>query len=436
MTNKNNKVKSSKKKSNETQADKPLKSDQKGTDSSTKKGKHSPDKEKTKSTSEIKKDDRVKSKKEKSSTNEQKKENQTKSESRKSKERSEKPRPTNSHNESSIHNENEKLNEKDSESRKSRLASKEKNITENENNGSLNKRKARDSTNEDVNSASYNRNKYHRSNSKESIYSNRANIGRNYELAKYDENSFKNPINTIPRYARYPFKYHQNFRPSYRYYQQSYQYNTIDYDPEYFINNTTVENEIMTDEEDLEDAVPNGESEFFTLFTNKNSSNKSKISSKIIDMLDIDWSILSTKYFDSSLASTVSSYFDSFKPSFILSTTGVMKECLDDKTFEKVKECIEKENSSGASLETLKKQVDNKIINNFAFKNSGICMRNDIERRKAVYFYQLNKHIEGMSEKNDLTATSHPDHNVHSNDCINQSFQFYQHTLEILNDAE
>ena len=254
---------------------------------------------------------------------------------------------------------------------------------------------------------------------------------RNIEQEKYDENSFKNPINTIPRYARYPFKYHQNFRPSYRYYQQSYQYNTIDYDPEYFINNTTVENEIMTDEEDLEDAVPNGESEFFTLFTNKNSSNKSKISSKIIDMLDIDWSILSTKYFDSSLASTVSSYFDSFKPSFILSTTGVMKECLDDKTFEKVKECIEKENSSGASLETLKKQVDNKIINNFAFKNSGICMRNDIERRKAMYFYQLNKHIEGLNGNTISPNSVNEDINYDLN-----NFHFYNLANELLKENE
>ena len=148
-------------------------------------------------------------------------------------------------------------------------------------------------------------------------------------------------------------------------------------------------------------------------------------------MLDIDWSILSTKYFDSSLASTVSSYFDSFKPSFILSTTGVMKECLDDKTFEKVKECIEKENSSGASLETLKKQVDNKIINNFAFKNSGICMRNDIERRKAMYFYQLNKHIEGLNGNTISPNSVNEDINYDLN-----NFHFYNLANELLKENE
>ncbi len=298
-----------------------------------------------------------------------------------------------------------------------------------------NKRKHRDSHTEDSSYANY-CSKYYRSNSKDSIY--RPILNRSYEQMKYDDSNFKNNTNIVQRYPHYSFKY-QGFKTNYRFYPHNYQFNN-EYNHELLVNGS-LETDVISDNDDLDDVLPNSESELFISSTNSSQNNNNKkISSKIINALDVDWSILSNKSVN---INSARNNLDYLRPSYILSTIGVMKECLDDKTMEKIKDFSEKEDKLVdeiddenylKSLKNIKKQIENKCANNTLFKNSGNCLRNDIERRKALYFYQINKHFENNFIDNLQLLSSE---NINQNTgFIGDHFSFYQEAMELLKDDD
>ena len=317
--------------------------------------------------------------------------------------------------------------------------------TESENKNTLiTKRKHRESyTNDD---SIHNRSsKYHRSKSKET--SNRAsNTSRNYDpQSKYDDSNFKNQ-------TRYPrFKY-QGFRPNYRFYPYNYHYGAANNEyNELFLSanneesSTTVDNEIPSIDDTLD--VDN-QSDFFIQTSSSMSNQQKKISSKIIDLLDIDWSILNNKYFNSLNKTNRDCHSETvYGPSFILSTIGTINDCIDEKSKEKLKDFIGKDKllkneDAGtfiSGLNSIKNKIKNKTVNNNSFKViSGICMRNDIERRKSLFFHQINKQIEDLSLENKKSEIAHSFGNscLSTNDILNDHISFYQHTLKLLKDDD
>ena len=336
------------------------------------------------------------------------------------------------------------------------------------------KRKHRDSYNiENTGSSSHNRSssRYHRSNSKESIYKdsmNRSNA-RSYDHTKYeDAMTFKNPMQY--RYPRYYIK-HQGFRTNYNVYRHNYPYGphyaNNEYSNELLFHNqaSMMETEILTDDEKVEEndgILQNNESEFFISSSSSslNQNQQKKINSKIVDMLDIDWSILNNNN-KSSTKNSANSFERVFSPSFILSTIGTINECLDEKMKEKVKDFTEKEKDSKIvnnknvndsylhGLSFLKSKIENGTVNNYdSFKTSpGISMRNDIERRKALYFQQINTHFENLllqKKSSDESLNVDPllaaDNNFSTNNDIflvdESHFNFYQSALELLKDDD
>jgi hypothetical protein len=252
------------------------------------------------------------------------------------------------------------------------------------------------------------------------------------------------------RYPRYSFKY-QGFRSNYRFFPHSYQYGGANNEyNEFFMNSnndessTTAENEISL----IEEPIIDNQSDFFI---QSSSNQQKKMSSKVIDLLDIDWSILNNRYFNN-LNKTNSRYETVYNPSFILSTIGTVNDCLDEKMKEKIKDFIGKDKISKeinneddgtyiSGLNLIKNKIKSKTLHNNSFKlNSGICMRNDIERRKSLFFHQMNKHIENSNcSSSDSTATTSfisTENFLSTNDILNDHFSFYQQTLDLLKDED
>ena len=190
-----------------------------------------------------------------------------------------------------------------------------------------------------------------------------------------------------------------------------------------------METNVISDNDDLDDVLPNSESELFISSSNSGQNNyNKKISSKIIDALDVDWSILSNKSVNTS---STTNNLDYLRPSYILSTIGVLKECLDDKTTKKIKEFIDKDDNK--LVKDLKSQniLKNKVVNNSSFNNSGICMRNDIERRKALYFSQINNHLDTIQTTSLSGSFSNEDIYIQNNGFISNHLSFHQYALQL-----
>ena len=290
------------------------------------------------------------------------------------------------------------------------------------------------------------------------------NSQRSIEIIKYDEGTiFKNHV--PHRNSRYSRFYANNRFNSYNYPYGS-QYQNNEYSNELLFHNQTsmMETEILTDDEKVEEndgILQNNESEFFISSSSSslNQNQQKKINSKIVDMLDIDWSILNNNN-KSSTKNSASSFERVFSPSFILSTIGTINECLDEKMKEKVKDFTEKEKDSEIvniknvndsylhGLSFLKRKIENRTVNNFDSFNfsPGISMRNDIERRKAFFMHQINNHITQCLQNNESFKTSD---NVPSNPPIGfqsknslvgdyefRHIEFYNQALQMLKDED
>lgn len=162
------------------------------------------------------------------------------------------------------------------------------------------------------------------------------------------------------------------------------------------------------------------------------------------DMLDINWSILKNRCINGNkqidLDTTATSVLDECSAMYIMSTIGIINEYLDEKTINSAKKFIDKENKKHAKqinfeLNVLKLGNITKCFKcNNLFNDSGICMRNEIERRKKYFVYQTNKEIQNSLKNNELMpfkAIRNENGNKSIND--NVDINFYQNALDLLN---
>jgi hypothetical protein len=230
-----------------------------------------------------------------------------------------------------------------------------------------------------------------------------------------DDINFKDPI----RYPRHSFKY-QGFRTNYRFYPNYYQNDNThnNNNNDYYQLFSNINNDESTKIADTEISII--EDNQSDIFIQSLSNQRKQMNSKIIDLLDTDWSIIDNKYFNIS-NKTDSDYQTSYNPAFILSTIGTINDCLDERLKEKIKDFIGKDRtlkdnnkeddcSYISGLNSIKNKIKTKtIINNLFKTNSGICMRNDIERRKALFFHQINKKFNELNFE-DKVNTGSPNH--------------------------
>ena len=255
-----------------------------------------------------------------------------------------------------------------------------------------------------------------------------------------DDSYFRNTM----RYPRYSFK-HQGFRTNYRFYPHYYQHGSTN--NELFLNSNNGESTVVADNEIS--LVDENQSDFFI---QSSSNQEKKMNSKIIDLVDIDWSILNNKYFNS-LNKINRDYETFYNPSFILSTIGTINDCLDGRVEEKIKDFISVDkilkdkniNENDCSYISSLNFIKNKNINNNSFKEiAGICMHNDIERRKSLFFHQVNKKIELKDYKDSATdsllilvpQSSKNFLNEMERDCEFRHIKFYKQVIQLLKDDE
>jgi hypothetical protein len=231
-----------------------------------------------------------------------------------------------------------------------------------------------------------------------------------------DDINFKDQI----RYPRHSFKY-QGFRTNYRFYPHYYQNdNTSNNNNNYYQLFSKINNDESTKIADTEISIVDDYQSDILIQQNSNSNQQKQMNSKIIDLLDTDWSIMDNKYFNNSIKID-SDYQTSYNPAFILSTIETINDCLDEKLKEKIKDFIGKDKtlkdknteddcSFISGLNSIKNKIRNKtIINNLFKANPGICMRNDVERRKALFFHQINKKFNSLNFEDKVNTSSSND---------------------------